>query len=278
MMFEAEFWANQMGKLWASHADALDRQLEPAGIAGLEALKPQRGEKILDLGCGSGSTTVKICEAVGSGGMVTGIDISEDQLAIARSRAGNERADFLLGDAQSWPFEPETFDALYSRFGCMFFEDANAAYANLQSALRPDARVALVAWRELSLNSWAAIPAAVGVEILGPAKPSQAGTPGPFAWGEPSVFRPILEGAGFRKVSWSEVRIVLQIGEQTPDDPVKRGLDMLMRVGPLARRLRESSDDERGAVASRLAPKLKTFVKEGWVRIPGRIWVIQAQK
>ncbi len=277
-MSEAAFWAGQMGKLWADHADALDQQLEPAGQAGLEALRPQPDENILDLGCGSGAMTEKLCEAVGLGGRVTGVDISADQITVAKVRAGNERAEFVLGDAQTWRFAPETYDALFSRFGCMFFEDSDAAFRNLQIALKPGARLVLVAWCDLTLNPWAALPAAVGAKVLGPAKPVPAGHPGPFAWTSPSVFRKVLEGAGFQSLSWTEVKIVLRIGENTFDDPIKRGVRMLMSVGPLARRLKDEPNNSRLKVADLLAKELQPYVQDGWVCMPGLIWVVRAHK
>ncbi|MCH8952581.1 MAG: class I SAM-dependent methyltransferase, partial [Proteobacteria bacterium] len=125
-MAEAFEWAGQMGREWARRVEALDRQLAPAGALGLAALAPRPGERILDLGCGAGATTAKIAAAVGPRGAVTGIDISPDLLAVARARPGNEEAAFLEGDAESWDFEAGAFDALFSRFGGMFFADPPA--------------------------------------------------------------------------------------------------------------------------------------------------------
>jgi SAM-dependent methyltransferase len=276
-MSEAEFWAGDMGREWARRADALDRQLAPAGAAGLAALAARPGERILDLGCGSGATTAELCRAVGPEGAVTGADISPDQVAAARARPGNERARFIVGDAGSWPFEAATYDALFSRFGCMFFGDPPAAFVNIRRALKPDARVVLTVWRDLKRNPWAAIPARVGAEALGPADPPSPGTPGPFAWADPMIFQPILEGAGFTRLEWSEQPIMMRIGEAGPEGPVERAAAMLLHIGPLARRLRGFPEETRVLVAARLAPELEPFVRDGWVTMPGLIWVIRAR-
>lgn len=276
-MAEMAQWAGDMGREWARRADALDRQLAPAGAAGLEALAPRAGERILDLGCGGGATTALLCQAVGPEGRVTGVDVSPDLLAVARARPGNGIADFIEGDAQVWPFEQGAYDALFSRFGCMFFADPPAAYANLRKALRPDARVVLVVWRDLALNPWAALPARVGAEILGPAEPAVPGAPGPFAWADPAIFQPILEGAGFAGLAWREVSLSLQVGLAGGDDPVTRAVAMLLRIGPMARRLRGLPDETRQAVAERLGPALEAHVSDGWVRLPGSIWVLTAR-
>ena len=276
-MVDADNWAGDMGKEWARRVDALDRQLAPAGAAVLAALAPRPGERILDLGCGAGATTADLCHAVGPEGAVTGVDISPDQVAVARARAGNERAGFVVGDAETWPFEAGAYDALFSRFGCMFFGDPPAAYANLRRALKPGARMVLAVWRDLKLNPWAALPAALGTEILGPLDPPAPGAPGPFAWVDPDIFRPILEGAGFTGLEWVEEPVMLQIGEAELDDPVERAVAMLLRIGPLARRLKGLAPDIRTTVAERLAPVLEPYVSDGWVRMPGRVWVIRAR-
>ena len=276
-MTEAMIWAGEMGKEWARRVDALDRQLAPAGAAGLLALAPRPGERILDLGCGGGATTVELCHAVGLDGSVTGVDISPDQVAVARARAGNERANFVVGDAETWPFEAGAYDALFSRFGCMFFGDPPAAFANLHKALKPGARIVLTVWRDLKMNPWAAVPARVGAEVLGPVEPTPPGTPGPFAWADPMTFRPIIEGAGFTDLEWKEEPVMLQIGEADDGEAVERAMAMLMRIGPLARRLKGLNPDIRGSIAERLAPALEPYVSGGWVRMPGFIWVIRAR-
>lgn len=276
-MSEEELWAGQLGKTWARLGEAIDRQLEPAGTVGIAALAPQRGEAILDLGCGAGATTAHLSHAVGPAGHVTGVDISPDLIAVARTRSGNERAEFIVGDAQTRAFEPAAYDALFSRFGCMFFNDPAATFANLRQAMKPGGRAVLVVWREMRLNPWATMPAGVGAEMFGPADPPAPGAPGPFAWAHPEFFRPILDEAGFSGIAWTEAPLMLQVGEEGPHDPVERAATLLVHLGPLARRLRDAPNELRRAAAARLAPKLRPFVSDGWVRLPGAIWVISAR-
>lgn len=276
-MSEAEQWAGDMGREWSRRAVSLDRQLAPAGEAGMRVLAPKPGERILDLGCGSGATTEALSAAVAPGGRVTGADISADQIAVARSRPGNAGADFVIGDAATHAFEAASYDALFSRFGCMFFADPVAAFTNLRRALKPGARAVLVAWREIGMNPWAAIPARVGTEVLGPIDPPAPGTPGPFAWGDPAIFEPILAQAGFRDLRWTEVGIELQIGDGDDPDAVERALATLRRIGPIARRLKGSPDETYDRVMRALRPKLAPYVRDGWVRMPGKIWVIEAR-
>jgi SAM-dependent methyltransferase len=276
-MAEAFEWAGAMGRQWVLHQEALDRQLEPAGAAGLRALEAAPGEAVLDLGCGAGATCAALARAVGTGGRVTGIDISPDLLAVARRRPGCERVAFLEGDAATYPFAEASFDALFSRFGCLFFDRPVAAFANLRRALRPGGRAVLVVWREPGLNPWAAIPAAVGTELLGPAEPVPPGTPGPFAWAQPEVFRPILEGAGFNRLDWREEPLTMTVGTAGEADPLSRAAALLSEIGVLARRLRGQPEELRARAIERLRPRLAPYVQEGWVRLPAVIWVIRAR-
>lgn len=275
-MAEVFEWAGAMGREWVRHQDALDRQLAPAGEAGIRALAPARGERLLDLGCGAGATTAELARAVGPEGQVTAVDISPDLLAVARARSGCQGVAFIEGDAARLPLPEAAFDALFSRFGCMFFSEPVAGYANLRKALRPGGRAVLVAWRAMALNPWAAVPAAVGTELLGPGEAAPPGTPGPFAWAEPEVFRAILEGAGFTGIDAREERIELTVGMTGEEDAATRAAALMTRIGVLARRLRDQPEAMRAEATTRLARLLEPFERDDWVRLPAAIWVIRA--
>lgn len=276
-MSDADEWRGRLGALWARHADALDQQLAPTGEAGLAALDPRPGEAMIDLGCGSGATSAGLWQRVAPDGFVLGLDLSADQIELARRRFAADGLAFEVADAGSYPFAPGRFDGLFSRFGCMFFDDPVAAFRSLRAALKPDGRAVLVVWRELGLNPWAALPGAIGAELFGPEEPSPPGAPGPFAWADPATFEPILREAGFRGIARRAVETSLRLGDPRDPDPIARAAAVLVSVGPLARRLRDRSEEERAEAARRLAPRLQGFLGEGWVRMPGAIWVVEAR-
>ncbi len=117
------YWNEGAGPTWAALQVQLDRQLGPLGRATEAALNPQTGERLLDVGCGCGETSLELARAVGPGGAVTGLDISRPMLEIARGRAaeaGLSNAKFLEADAQTFPLEAGAYDGLFSRFGVMF--------------------------------------------------------------------------------------------------------------------------------------------------------------
>jgi SAM-dependent methyltransferase len=146
----------------------------------------QPGERVLDVGCGAGQTSL---DAARAGGHVLGVDVSERMLERARQRAGGS-AEFVLGDAQTHPFEPASFDVAISRCGLMFFADPDAAFANIRRALRPGGRLVGLIWQRYEDNEWAT---ALNV--------SRA----PFSLGDPEATRKLLERAGFRDVSFEDV-------------------------------------------------------------------------
>jgi SAM-dependent methyltransferase len=275
-MATREEWIGPVGEEWARRGAALERLLGPAGAAGLRALAPGAGERILDLGCGGGASTAALADAVGPEGRVTGIDVSPDLLAVARARlAGRGNVELIEADAGRHPFAPSAEDALFSRFGAMFFDDPPAAFANLRRALKPDARAVFVAWREPARNQWAAVPMTFVQEGLGGAVAT--GGPGPFAWADPAVYRPLLQGAGFREVRETTHEFMAEIADGDDPDPVARAAAFMTRVGPLARRLREAPESTRREAVAFLGHRLRRHVKGGAVRLLASAWIIEAR-
>ena len=156
---QVAYWNEAVGPTWAELQEPLDRQLGPLGRAAMAALKPRPGERILDIGCGSGQTSVELAGAVAPDGAVLGVDISRPLLDTARARSpGANDVTFLEADAQTAAFEPGAFDAAFSRFGVMFFADPPAAFANIRRALKPGGRLAFICWRGMVDNPIMTLP------------------------------------------------------------------------------------------------------------------------
>ncbi len=114
------------------------------------------GDRVLDIGCGTGLTTREAARAA-TPGRVVGVDVSERMLARAGEVTAAERLDnvrYQLGDAQVHRFDPGGFDVAISRFGTMFFSDPAVAFANIAAALRPQARLVLLVWQRREVNPW----------------------------------------------------------------------------------------------------------------------------
>lgn len=281
-MTRREDWIAGVGREWAAHVAATDAALGPFGDEARRRLGLAEGERVLDLGCGAGMSLVALAQDVGGTGRVTGIDVSPDLVSLARNRTAElPNVQIVEADAETHDFGDAQFSALYSRFGCMFFDDPARAWKNLHGALQPNARVSLVAWRELEENEWAQVPLEVAVDLFGPEEvvmPVATDEPGPFSWADPKVFEPILDRAGFREVVREkfERKVPYGMGE-AGDDPLDRAVAMMMRIGPLARRLRGADDAVLKKAARKLKRELRPFEDDDAVRMTGRAWSITAR-
>ena len=269
---QIDYWNDRAGHTWAELQDRLDRQLEPLGEAAMAALEPMPEERVLDIGCGCGQTTLALAGRVGS---VLGVDISEPMLAVAERRLKGTGAEVLQADAQTHPFEPQSFDAVFSRFGVMFFEDPAAAFANIRKAIRPGGRLAFVCWRSFPVNPWMAVPMAAAAPFLPPATPPDPSAPapvapGPFAFAEPERVRGILTAAGFADIVLSPHDQKIGSGD------LEATLGLALRIGPLGMALREHPEAKDKAVDA-VRAALRAYEAPQGVLLPSATWVVTAR-
>ena len=147
---QIEYWNGAVGECWAAFQPVLDKALSAISDTALAFAAAKPGERVLDVGCGTGTTTYALAKTVGPGGDVTGVDISRPMLAVARSRGVG--VNFREADAATHLFHP-THDLVFSRFGVMFFADPAAAFANIRKAIAPHGRLAFVCWRDMKEKS-----------------------------------------------------------------------------------------------------------------------------
>jgi SAM-dependent methyltransferase len=207
----AEEWAGAMGDKWLANVDRFEGMIAPAGEALMAHAAYRSGERVVDVGCGGGATTIEIARAVGPDGEVLGLDIAPMLTAEGERRAraaGLANIRFLTADAATARPDGAPFDRLFSRFGSMFFGDPPAAFANLRAMLRSGGRADLGVWASPKENRWVADMMEIAGRYLElPAPVPHA--PGPFALDDPDYVRPLLAGAGFERIE-----ITLWRGEQ----------------------------------------------------------------
>ncbi len=270
---QIDYWNAAAGQTWARLQDKLDRQIEPLGLEAIRALAPMADERILDVGCGCGQTTFELAARVGVSGHVTGLDISTPMLAVARARSVPVNAappGFLQLDAQTADLGQGVYDAIFSRFGVMFFSDPTAAFANLRRALKPHGRLAFVCWRPFQENLWMSAPMEAAAPFLPPSTPVDPLAPGPFAFASADRVRTILSDAGFAEITLHAFNT--SIGGSSLDQTV----DLAFRVGPLGAALREKPD-LAPAVAEAVKAAVSGYETPSGVLMPAAVWIVSAQ-
>jgi ubiquinone/menaquinone biosynthesis C-methylase UbiE len=273
---QVEYWNSSVGDTWARMQARLDLAFTPVTAALLSLAAPRPGEDVLDIGCGTGETTLALAAAVGDEGSALGLDISEPLLARARERAEEllSDADFRSADAASFD-EEDGFDLIVSRFGVMFFDDPVAAFANLHHRAAPAGRLCFACWQPAASNLWASLPMAALADILPPVPPADPFAPGPFAFADPNRVNAILAGAGWREIAFHAFPFTMVIGEG--DDPVASAVHFNLRIGGAARLVRDAGPAVEPAAKAALAAALSPYVVDGAVGLPGAVWLVTAR-
>lgn len=282
---QLEHWGERQGPLWVRFQERLDAQIAPHGELALGALGPQPGERILDVGCGCGTTSLELARRVGEKGEVLGLDISAPMLAHARARAaraGVGEVRFQEADAQTAALPEAHFDAAFSRFGVMFFEAPQAAFANLRRALRPGGRLAFVCWQAPERNPWVALPMAAVAPLLELPPPPPPAAPGMFSLADPARVRAVLEGAGFEAVEIQD----REVGMRPAGGEVEAAVELFLEVGPVAALLREqeAGPELQAQVAqavrqafAKAAAGSEAHEGAGELVLGSRVWLVRAQ-
>ncbi len=269
-------WNGPLGQKWAELQQELDRLTGPFGEAALAAAKPRLGERILDVGCGCGATSLALGEAVGAAGAVLGVDISAPMLDVARKRAANaglKHVAFEEADASSGAL-PQDRDLIFSRFGVMFFDDPAGAFTHIRKALKPGGRMAFACWRAPRENPWAMAPLMGARQALNhnppPADPL---APGPFAFADPDRTVGILSQAGFADVACTPFEADIWLGASPAEAAVNAA-----RTGPLSRLVREFGEEKLPVILAGVEAALKPLAApDGSIRLPGRTWIVTAR-
>jgi SAM-dependent methyltransferase len=267
-MDQKALWNGAGGQGWVASRELLDQVLQPIEDVLVATLSSGR---VLDVGCGTGGTTVALARRLGASGTCTGIDISEPMIAAARSRAASDGApvDFILADAQTYPFERGVFDTVASRFGVMFFDDPALAFANLRRAARPNATLRCVAWRSMDENPFMTIAERAAAPLLPDLPPRRADEPGQFAFADRDRVRGILDESGWTKIEIEPLDVACAV----PEDALVR---YLTQVGPVGRILQRASDDLRARVVSMVRPAFDPYIQGPEARFTAACWMIGA--
>jgi SAM-dependent methyltransferase len=237
-----------------------------------EPLSSRTPLQVMDIGCGTGGTTLALAQAVAGRVECIGIDMSAPMLAFARDRAerSGARAQFVCGDAQTHAFEPARFDLLASRFGVMFFGDFEAAFANLWRAAKRDARLCLVVWRSPDENPFMTAAERAAAPLLPQLPARRAGEPGQFGLADAGRMRLILEHSGWRDIDIQAADVDCALNEQDL-------LRYFSRLGPVAQALPQLTACRRDAVLDAVIKAFEPFREGSEVQFTAACWRVIAR-
>jgi SAM-dependent methyltransferase len=274
---QIEYWNSPQARRWVDLQERLDALIEPFGALAVAGAAPEAGERVIDVGCGCGSTSFALATRVGPTGHVLGVDISAVMLARARERAhdaGAANVEFANADAQTHEFAAGRWDAICSRFGVMFFADPASAFANLRRALRRGGRVSFACWRALPENPWVTVPLAALATVLTPPPPPPPppGAPGPFSFGDPERVRGILGSAGFEEVELAPHEAALRLGGDLDE-----AVTFALTAGPASRLIANASPEERTRAERAVRDALAPQARGGAVSLSGAVWLVRAR-
>jgi SAM-dependent methyltransferase len=275
---QGDYWERRSSS-WIEAEDYTSLVTGSFGRRAMDRLAVGRGARVLDVGCGTGSTTIELARRVSPEGAAVGIDIAPSMLTVAQARAGNEGVDnveFVVGDAQSKDLGRVAFDAVFSRFGVMFFSDPAAGFANLRRSIRSGGRIAFACWQEVIANEWMFVPGSAVVAVTGELPPMPGpGEPGPFSLADPGHVEQVMLGAGFGSIEVlpHQEQVIVGAGQ------VEMVVEAACRVGGVREVLETNDDPEfHKQIRSAVRAALLGRVQGGQLRLGAAALLVTAER
>jgi SAM-dependent methyltransferase len=265
-------WNGTAGCAWVDAQETLDRMYKPFEDLLVDAILAATPARVLDVGCGTGATTIAVARRLGTDGECVGVDISEPMLAAARARAEREKvpASFIRADAQSYEFEPWSFDAIMSRFGVMFFDDPVRAFTNLRGAVREGGELRFIAWRSPEENPFMTAAERAAAPLLPNVPRRVPDAPGQFGFADDARVQRILDQSGWRDIDVWPIDVPLSF-------PRSELASYAARFGPVGQVLQDADEPTRARVLEAVRAAFEPYVHEGEVRFIAACWMVAAR-
>ena len=273
---QAEYWAS-VASTWVEIEEHQEGIAGDPGRTAMDRLDVRPGHRVLDLGCGTGPTTVELARRVGPDGSVLGVDIAAEMLDPARRRAAREgvaNVSFVHADAQSYDLGSDAYDRAFSRFGAMFYADPVAAFSNIHKALKTGGALGFVCWQNVTANEWMLIPGMAVTSVTGsaPALPGP-GEPGPFSLCDVERVHEILGAAGFADIEVVPHNDVISAPERKLPDYA----DAALRMGAAREALKDADEATRTEAFESVTAALREKVHDGQLRLSRGVLVVAAR-
>ena len=200
-------------KAWNEWGPCLRAWLGPATKVMLDLARIGPGSRVLDVAAGAGDQTLQVAEQIGSQGHVLATDIAPNILVFAAQNARNagySNVKTAVMDGEALDVPEETFDAVISRVGLIYFPDQQKALAGMKRALKPGGRVAAIVYSTAESNRFFSIPVSI-IRRRAALPPPLPGQPGPFSLGGPGALENAFQAAGLRDVQSRLVQAPLRL-------------------------------------------------------------------
>ncbi len=271
-------WDGPLFDRFVQFRELITAGLGAHGEAALRLFPPLTGQRILDIGCGFGDTTLRIAGLVGPGGEVVGVDAARQFIEVARrdaKEAGVRNARFDVADVQVADLGGP-YDVAFAQFGTMFFDNPVVALRNVRRALAPDGRLVMVVWRRREDNDWLYRAQTIVEGLVERPEEYDEPTcgPGPFSMAGADTTTDVLLHAGYTDIALQRCDIPIVIGSD-----VEEAIDVVMAIGPAGEVLRLAGDRAthlHGAVRVALRDGLTEFDGPDGVRAPASTWIVSA--
>ena len=275
---QSEFWSGSGGDYWVANQQQMDTMLQPLGDEALKRLNLAKCTHLLDIGCGTGTTTLQIAAQLPDGARVTGADISVPMTEYARQRLqaeGLANADFVTCDLQTHGLEAGRYDAAFSRFGVMFFDAPVTGFANIHAGLKAGAPLAFVCWQVPAENLWHSVALQAAREFIDMPPPPDPRAPGPFAFADTDYVTSILTDAGFGDIV---IEPHMQTVELFSGQDVRNAAENFARINPIISAfITEAGDDKAEPLIDGLAETLAPYHENGALHFPSATWLVSAR-
>jgi len=268
---QAARWNGVAGCAWVEAQAVVDQMYRPLEELLSVAVPLGSAGHVLDVGCGTGSTSLAIARRVGGRGDCVGVDISEPMIAAARARPEAEGLPvrFICADAQVHAFEPASVDTIISRFGVMFFSDPIRAFENLRRAASSDAHLRLIVWRSADENPFMTTAERAAAPLLPNLPARKPDGPGQFAFAHQQRVSDILEASGWGEIEIQPIDTVCTL-------PERELVRYVTRFGPVGLALHEADDRTRTQVVETVRPAFEPYVHGAEVRFTAACWMVNA--
>lgn len=186
---------NETGQISANAAGFYEEFYVPAlyeewPLRVIEAAQIQSGQRVVDVGCGTGVLTQMVAEQIGPEGVVVGVDINEGMLDLAGKKA--PEIEWRQAPAEALPLDGDSFDSVVSQFALMFFENQQGALEEMMRVLRPGGSLAVVVWDKLENIPGLAAKNQLWQQLFG----AEAADEAPYSLGDLRVLQRLFASAG----------------------------------------------------------------------------------